>query len=225
MPDKRNRATHAARTADQQHSTVVPFVALRRTRRRRGSSCRFIGHGDPHAGLVLAAATGDQSGHISRLESGIDVDDRHVGGTAVEHAQQRGQATETGSIADARRHGDHGTIDVATHDAGQGTFQARPPPPPHPRRAACPGASAGDADRRPPRRECTVTATPIHSSVSRASSATGRSLVPAVTTTTRPTIGGRLRRRYQAKRLPDDVVASGGKLRQQTLSLLARRPA
>ena len=54
----------------------------------------------------------------------------------------------------------------------------------------------------------TVTATPIHSSVSRASSATGRSLVPAVTTTTRPTIRRSLGRRYQAKRLPHRVVAA-----------------
>ena len=69
-----------------------------------------------------------------------------------------------------------------------------------------------------------VTATPIHSSVSRASSATGRSLVPAVTThdaADRGALGGRA---AEPKRLADGVVTARRELRQQPLGLLRIDP-
>ena len=45
--------------------------------------------------------SGDEPGHITSLESAIDVDDRHSGRATTHHTQQRRDALEIGTIPDA----------------------------------------------------------------------------------------------------------------------------
>ena len=55
----------------------------------------------------------------------INVNDGNAGGTAIEHRQKCCDSAETGTIADACRHGDYRTTDQASHDACQCTFHSR----------------------------------------------------------------------------------------------------
>ena len=66
----------------------------------------------------------DQSGDVAALEPRIDIHHRHIGSTAIEHAQESRDAAEAGAVADAGGDGDDGTSDVAADDAGQGRFHA-----------------------------------------------------------------------------------------------------
>ena len=66
----------------------------------------------------------DQARHISGAEAVIDVDDRHVAGATVEHAQQRGEAVEASAVADASGDGDYGAGDEAANGAGQRAFHS-----------------------------------------------------------------------------------------------------
>ena len=126
---------------------------------------------------------------MTAIEAGVDVHDDHVRGTTVEHAQQRGQAVKMGAVADARRHGDHRAIDQPADHAGQGAFHAGDD---DQQRRHHPGGEADAAAGASPATPTSATSETSQfqaSAVTRASSATGRSLVPAVTMTTRPTLG------------------------------------
>src|SRR5215475_5565229 len=50
----------------------------------------------------------DQTGYIRRFVSDRNVDHRYARRTAVEHAEEGGNAAETGAVADAGRDGDNG---------------------------------------------------------------------------------------------------------------------
>ena len=66
----------------------------------------------------------DDAGLISGPESIVDVDNGDPGGTAVEHAEKRGNAAETGALPDAGGNSDDRTGDQATDHAGQGAFHS-----------------------------------------------------------------------------------------------------
>ena len=55
-------------------------------------SPRFLN--EPERSILSAAvpAVGDHAGQVAALEARVDIHDRHVGCTAVQHAQQGGQA-------------------------------------------------------------------------------------------------------------------------------------
>ena len=71
------------------------------------------------------ASAGDQTGDIAAFEPGINVDNRDVCGTTIQHAQQRRNTTETCPVADAGRHGDDRTRYVAADNTGQSAFHSR----------------------------------------------------------------------------------------------------
>ncbi len=62
------------------------------------------------------ASAGDQAGDVAPFKSGVDVNDRHVCGATVQHAQQGGQSLKTRAVADAGGHGDHRAGDMSAHD-------------------------------------------------------------------------------------------------------------
>ncbi len=130
--------------------------------------------------------SGDQSRDVAGLESGVDVDHRYVRCTTVEHPQQRGQPAERRTVTDAGRHRDYRAGNPASDDRRAALLPCRPR-----RRSRSPASAPANGRAtgavRPRRhRPSDRSRTPIHASVSSPSSATGRSLVPAVTTATRP---------------------------------------
>lgn len=66
----------------------------------------------------------DAGGHAGGAEPVVNVDDAHIGGATVEHAQQGRDTAETRTVSDARRHGDDGRSDESSDDAGQGAFHS-----------------------------------------------------------------------------------------------------
>src|SRR5262245_39475284 len=66
----------------------------------------------------------DQPCHIASREPSIDVHDRHICGAAVEHPQERCDATQSGTVADASRNGDYGTSDMPADDARKCSFHS-----------------------------------------------------------------------------------------------------
>ncbi len=74
--------------------------------------------------IGLMQPGGDQAGQETGFEAGVDVDDRDVVRTTVEHRQQRRNAAEVGAVADARRHGNDGARHVSANDARQRAFHA-----------------------------------------------------------------------------------------------------
>src|SRR5580704_3156624 len=71
-------------------------------------------------GLQAVNARGDAGGS----ETVVDVDDGDVGGATVEHAEERGDASEAGAIADAGGDGDDRHGDEAADDAGKRAFHS-----------------------------------------------------------------------------------------------------
>src|SRR5690349_20966110 len=66
----------------------------------------------------------DAGGDTGGAETVVDVDDRDVGGAGIEHAEQRGDTTEAGSVTDAGRHGNDWGGDQATDHARKGAFHS-----------------------------------------------------------------------------------------------------
>src|SRR5439155_8782192 len=68
----------------------------------------------------------DEVVDLARLVRGavavVDVDHRHAGGTGVEHREKRRDAAERRAVPDARRHGDHRTVDEPADHARQGAL-------------------------------------------------------------------------------------------------------
>src|SRR5262245_4800244 len=42
----------------------------------------------------------DETGHNGGTVTVVDIHDRHIGGTTIQHAQKRGHSVETGTVAD-----------------------------------------------------------------------------------------------------------------------------
>ena len=111
------------------------------------------------------------------------------GGAGSQHAEQCGQPAERDAVSDGGGHGHHRTGDEPPHDAGQGAL--------HPGHHDDCGGSQQEIEPRHqamdaghPHVEDAPSRMPRMASVSRASSATGMSPVPAVTTATVPTACG-----------------------------------
>lgn len=66
----------------------------------------------------------DLAGGVAGPETVVDINDGDTTATAVEHAQQGGDASEACAIANAGGYGDYGAVDKSGHDAGQGAFHA-----------------------------------------------------------------------------------------------------
>ena len=73
------------------------------------------------AGLEAVDARGDAGG----AEAVVDIDDGDVGSAGVEHAEESGNSTEAGAVADAGGDGDDGDGDKPANDAREGAFHAR----------------------------------------------------------------------------------------------------
>ncbi len=72
----------------------------------------------------LSGLSCDQPRDVSPFEAAIDVDDRHIRGTTIQHTQQGGHTAETGTIAHAGGNGDDRAIDPTTHDRRQRALHA-----------------------------------------------------------------------------------------------------
>jgi len=66
----------------------------------------------------------DTGGYTGSAESVVYVDDGYVGGAAVEHAEQGGDAAEAGAVAYAGGDGNDGDSDEAAYYAGECAFHA-----------------------------------------------------------------------------------------------------
>jgi hypothetical protein len=145
----------------------------------------------------LASEPQDARGRARRAEAVVDVHHRDAGGAAVQHGQQCGDSAERGAVADARGHGDDGHAREAAHHGRQRALHAR-----HDDGDAGVVAAAARAQQAvQPGHADVVQADDVvaeGAAVAAASSATGRSDVPAVRTTT----GGRSRRGGRVRRLP-----------------------
>jgi len=64
----------------------------------------------------------DEAGDKSSPKTVVNVNDGDVGRAGIEHSEQRRDAVETGSIADAGRDGDDRHPDQSTDDGGEGAF-------------------------------------------------------------------------------------------------------
>ena len=142
--------------------------------------------------------------------------------------KQGRDAAEAGAVADAGGHGDHRASDVSAHHAGQRPFHAR-----HDDHRVGLFQQGRLAVRRcgpaTPTSWINSTSAPVQRAVSRASSATGKSLVPAVTIATRPALRPLSSScplcpswSCNPERPADGVVASGRELHQQFGGLLRR---
>jgi hypothetical protein len=121
---------------------------------------------------------------VAAPEAVVDVDDRHAERTAVQHAEQRRDAAEAGAVADARRHGDdrHATRPATTLGSAPSMPATTMITRAAARRARSPSSGgAGDADVVQP-----VDVVAHQLGRRAASSATGRSDVPAAATTIVP---------------------------------------
>ena len=66
----------------------------------------------------------DAGGYAGGTEAVVDVDHGDAGGAAVEHAEEGGDATEAGAVADAGGDGDDGDGYEAAYYAGECAFHA-----------------------------------------------------------------------------------------------------
>ena len=66
----------------------------------------------------------DAAGEITGAEAVVDVHNTDAAGAGIEHREQRGQAAEAGTVANARRHGDDGAIGKTAENAGECAFHA-----------------------------------------------------------------------------------------------------
>src|SRR5437660_1572187 len=61
----------------------------------------------------------DHPRDIAGFEARVDIDDRDVGGAAIEHTEESRDAAQAGTVADAGGDGDYGASNVPSHDASQ----------------------------------------------------------------------------------------------------------
>src|ERR1700722_15595565 len=66
----------------------------------------------------------DERGDAGCAEAVVDVDYRDVGGTGVQHAEERGDSAERCAVADAGGDGEDGSMDKSADDGGQSSFHA-----------------------------------------------------------------------------------------------------
>ena len=64
----------------------------------------------------------DQAGGVTGAETIVDVDDGDAAGAGIKHRQQRGDAAETGTITDARRHSNDRFIHESADNTRQRAF-------------------------------------------------------------------------------------------------------
>ena len=132
-------------------------------------------------------AVRDEGRNITSLEAAVNVDDDDIRGAGIEHGQKRSQALHGGAVADAGRHGDDGTIDEAADDAGQRAVHAG-----HDHNGVGARELFAMAQQAMNARHADIGQQRYLAAQARAvttaSCATGKSLVPAVRTTTRPLV-------------------------------------
>ena len=137
----------------------------------------------------LAHAARDQAGDVAAAEAGVDIHDHDVRGAAIEHPQQRRHAVKVGAVADAGWNGDDRAIDQAADHAGERPFHSRDD---DQGVGADASRSSWCSSRCSPATPTSATSDTSQfqaSAVTFASSATGKSLVPAVTIITLPSLG------------------------------------
>ena len=112
----------------------------------------------------------------------VDVHHRDAGRAGVEHAEQRREPAERRAVSHARRHGDHRHRHQPADDARQRALHPRDHDHDPGRAGAARPRPAGGAARPPRRRSAAPPSGRTPRRTTAASSATGRSLVPAETT-------------------------------------------
>ncbi len=58
-------------------------------------------------------------------ESVVDIHYRYIARAGIQHGEQRGHSFEGGSVSDAGRHGNHGTVSKASGDRCQSALHSR----------------------------------------------------------------------------------------------------
>jgi len=74
-------------------------------------------------GAVLEAV--DAGGNAGGAETVVDVDDGDVRGAGIEHAEERGDAAEAGTVAHAGRNGNDRRGDETANHTGKRAFHSR----------------------------------------------------------------------------------------------------
>src|ERR1017187_2507108 len=117
---KRSRDGHRSLTVAARIGAASVSDGLRKGTKPAGHGASFCRAGRSSTALQ----TVNQAGHVAGAEAVVDVHHRDVRGATVEHAEQGGEAVETGAIADAGGDGDHRAGNHAAHHAGKRTLHA-----------------------------------------------------------------------------------------------------
>ena len=208
---------------------VIAAVRVRVTGLAADAGCLTVSWliGDTSAWLAVQARRRSRVRVRSRTsrhrgaEAVVDVDDRHARRAARQHAEQRGQAAERGAVADDVGTAITGSRDQARRRRGLSTrppcsahtmMPGRAPARPRWLRMRCsPSYANVERCRAPAPRRCARSRS--------ASAATGRSLVPAVMTST-----GSLRERGASPSRVTSAVRDGSSIVQLRAPAAAARP-